>query len=58
MTNIKRIISATARIMQLTAYILLLPFLASVFYRRNWRICQRFCYAMCGHQVFSLNISR
>ena len=35
MTNIKRIISATARIMQLTAYILLLPFLASVFYRRK-----------------------
>lgn len=54
MTNIKRIISATARIMQLTAYILLLPFLASVFYRRKWSICQRFCYAMCGHQVFRM----
>lgn len=54
MTNIKKLTSATASIMQLAAYILLLPFLASLFYRCNWRICQRFCYAMCGHQVFRM----
>lgn len=52
MTDNKRLCKASAYVVQLAVYILMLPFSGIVFYRRNWQICQRFCYAMCSHMVF------
>lgn len=55
MTDNKRLCKASAYVAQMAVYILLLPFSGIVFYRRNrrnWQICQRFCYAMCSHMVF------
>ncbi len=52
--EIKKCLKATGYILQLATYILFLPLTAIVAYKNKCTISQRFCYAMCSHQVFRM----
>ncbi len=50
----RKCLKATIHILGLVTYILMLPILPGIFYKRNTRTAQRFYFLMCSHQVFRM----
>ncbi len=48
----KTYLKASASVMRLTAFIMLLPLLGVIVYKKNFRTIQEFHFCMCSHQMF------